>query len=77
MAQVVVEIRGPQGAGKSEVFKSLARGLVRAYPARTVFGFDGEGSRMSADDRKKAAKADILIVTRQTYKRRSKKRRKA
>lgn len=75
MAQLVIEIKGPQGAGKSEAFKSLCRFVVRNMAGnKTLFAFDGEGQRMTPDDKKKAAKADILIVTKQTYKLRKRKK---
>lgn len=72
MAKNIILISGAQGTGKSNLFKVITRSILKAQPSTSIFAFDGEGRRMNADDRKKAAKSDVLIVTRQTYKRRAK-----
>jgi cytidylate kinase len=75
--QILITIEGAQGAGKTEVFKMLSRSFAKKLaPFESIFGFDGEGRRMSAEDRKKKAKADIVILTKQTYKKRRVKKKK-
>lgn len=69
--QIKIVISGPQGSGKTTVLQKLYKGLQRS--GYSVFGFDGEGRRMTKTERAEAKKAEIVVVTKQVYKRRKKK----
>lgn len=66
--QLLITISGPQGCGKTVAFTRVFRSLVASR--KKVFAFDGEGSRMGDLEREKMSKADIVILTKQTYKKR-------
>ncbi len=74
--QVIVEISGVQGSGKTYVFRDTVKAIAKEYRNNIIFAFDGESRRMTKEERKEAKKAHILIITRQTYKRRTKKKKK-
>ena len=68
--QIKIVISGSQGAGKSVILTKLYKALQRSGHA--VFGFDGEGRRMTKPERIEARRAEIVILTKQTYKKRKK-----